>query len=51
MPLGTPYMYALILSLIQSNVDERPTLCYPLNVDVKYILPVLLEDEAKLGCT
>ena len=38
MPLGTPLMYALILSLIQSSVDERPTLCYPLSVDAKYIL-------------
>ena len=37
------FQYALILSLIQSSVDERPTLCYPLSVDTKYIL--LMNDE------
>ena len=34
------FQYALILLLIQSSVDERPTLCYPLSVDAKYILLV-----------
>ena len=40
MPSWTSFSYALILSLIQSSVDERPTLCYPLSVDTKYILLV-----------
>ena len=38
-----PFECTLILSLIQSSVDERPTLCYPLSVDTKYIL--LINDE------
>ena len=42
-PSWTSFKHALILSLIQSSVDERPTLCYPLSVDTKYIL--LMNDE------
>ena len=42
-PLQMSFIHALILSLIQSSVDERPTLCYPLSMDTKYIL--LMNDE------
>ena len=34
-PSRMSFIHALILSLIQSSVDERPTLCYPLSVDTR----------------
>ena len=37
MPSWTSFKHALILSLIQSSVDDCPTLCYPLSVDTRYI--------------
>ena len=51
MPSWTSFKHALILSLIQSSVDDCPTLCYPLSVDTRYILRTLLSSEQSLGWT